>query len=598
MQDLASRNELPETLYRSSTISFQAALELLDAGHLSGLPAQSANGPCIVNPSITLSGRLFLNAQRKEQHPPRQGVGEAQAFELCALSRQPSVFDTAPETGSTDVLDGMVLAKKRQSQMSRSLNTAVMVVSSLLPLSCVTQRSVSGLVIHDVTVVSPERTAPLEHASVRIVDGRIAEVSGRRLRGEEEIDGAGRYLIPGLIDSHVHLAVAPMGFPAGMTAEQGTAHPDLVAAALAQEPRSYLFFGFTTLVDLIGTAERTARWNALPVRPDAYFCGTAVLYQGNTYRTDAPGFSYQPSAPKQYTMEEAVAGIAADGAICVKTLRQESETTPVEQGRALVAAAHKAGLPLLIHANAKAPQAYALAIGADVIVHGMWNGHTGTALQDDAREILAGIVRDHIGYQPTMQVLMGELELFHEDYLARPELADVYPSALIEWYAREQNAATTFAGRIRGGKSDPDLDASYERTIGLVSQATAFLAQADAHLLFGSDTPSWTTYANPAGLNGRLEMNHWIAAGVSNEKLFRALTIDNARMFHLDREIGTIEPGKRANLLLLDANPLASVTAYDTIRTVFLRGRPIARETLSASNVSEVQRQTVPPVRE
>lgn len=72
--DLASRNEFPETLYRSSTISFQAAWELLEAGHLSGLPAQSANGPCIVNPSITLSGRLFLNAQRQEQPPPRQGV--------------------------------------------------------------------------------------------------------------------------------------------------------------------------------------------------------------------------------------------------------------------------------------------------------------------------------------------------------------------------------------------------------------------------------------------------------------------------------------------------------------------------------------------
>jgi imidazolonepropionase-like amidohydrolase len=79
-------------------------------------------------------------------------------------------------------------------------------------------------------------------------------------------------------------------------------------------------------------------------------------------------------------------------------------------------------------------------------------------------------------------------------------------------------------------------------------------------------------------------MSNWIAAGVSNEKLFRALTIDNARMLRLDDKIGTVEPGKTANLLLLRSNPLESVTAFDTIETVFLHGRPIARNELSARN--------------
>ena len=42
-------------------------------------------------------------------------------------------------------------------------------------------------------------------------------------------------------------------------------------------------------------------------------------------------------------------------------------------------------------------------------------------------------------------------------------------------------------------------------------------------------------------------MDNWIAAGVSEAKLFRAMTIDNARVMRLDDEIGTIEPGKKAN---------------------------------------------------
>jgi imidazolonepropionase-like amidohydrolase len=65
-------------------------------------------------------------------------------------------------------------------------------------------------------------------------------------------------------------------------------------------------------------------------------------------------------------------------------------------------------------------------------------------------------------------------------------------------------------------------------------------------------------------------------------KLFHALTIDNARMLRLQHEIGTIEPGKTANLLLLRADPLQNVGAYDTIETVLLHGRPIARAALSA----------------
>ena len=64
--------------------------------------------------------------------------------------------------------------------------------------------------------------------------------------------------------------------------------------------------------------------------------------------------------------------------------------------------------------------------------------------------------------------------------------------------------------------------------------------------------------------------------------LLQSLTIDNARAFGLDREIGSVETGKRAHLLLLGANPLASVAAYDQIEFVIYAGRPLARATLSA----------------
>lgn len=62
--------------------------------------------------------------------------------------------------------------------------------------------------------------------------------------------------------------------------------------------------------------------------------------------------------------------------------------------------------------------------------------------------------------------------------------------------------------------------------------------------------------------------------------LLRAATIDNAKAFGLSRELGSIEVGKRADLLLLALNPLETVSAYDSIQMVFLNGKAIAREAL------------------
>ena len=72
-------------------------------------------------------------------------------------------------------------------------------------------------------------------------------------------------------------------------------------------------------------------------------------------------------------------------------------------------------------------------------------------------------------------------------------------------------------------------------------------------------------------------------AGVTPKQLFKAFTIENARIMRLEREIGGIEKGKRAHLLLLRANPLGNIEAYDTIETVFLAGTPIPREMLAVS---------------
>jgi imidazolonepropionase-like amidohydrolase len=443
-------------------------------------------------------------------------------------------------------------------------------------------------VISDVTVISPERAAPLEHAHVRIHDGRITEVSERPIAGGHTINGTGRYLIPGLIDTHVHLAIPP-GFPASMTAADAARHPDIVAEALAQDPRSYLYHGFTTVLDLVGSGDRIARWNALRLRPDAYFCGAAVIMNQQLRHVRFPYFSYAESgaaftaalaSTAKETPESVVGRIADDGAACVKTMYDSfARLTPsVEELEALVSAAHTRDLPVFIHANRREGQASAVAAGVDVIAHGMWrNQNEAPELDEEARGILSDVASNRVGYQPTTQVIVGELDAIDEAYLKRPSLADVIPARLNAWYA-----STQYENPVRTRNSSRGAETRLRGTIRRAAEVTRFLAERDAHLLFGSDTPSAQLHTNPAGLNGRAEMDNWIAAGVSEAKLLRAMTIDNARILRLDDEIGTIAPGKKAHLLLLGADPLESVTAYDSIETVFLHGRPIARDTLSA----------------
>jgi imidazolonepropionase-like amidohydrolase len=100
--------------------------------------------------------------------------------------------------------------------------------------------------ITDVTIISPERLDHLERGSVLIEGGRIARVDrgglarapARVPAGATVISGHGQFLIPGLIDSHVHLASIP-----GMDFGQEGANAEMVKAYLVQLPRSYLYFG-------------------------------------------------------------------------------------------------------------------------------------------------------------------------------------------------------------------------------------------------------------------------------------------------------------------------------------------------------------------
>ena len=110
------------------------------------------------------------------------------------------------------------------------------------------------------------------------------------------------------------------------------------------------------------------------------------------------------------------------------------------------------------------------------------------------------------------------------------------------------------------------------------------MVERGANLLFASDTAvggfGWGT---PAGLAGFWELQAWAKAGVPLVDLFKAVTINNALALGLADEVGTIEPGKRADTLILRNNPLDRIDAYDSIELVVIGGEVIERSSLSAN---------------
>jgi len=466
--------------------------------------------------------------------------------------------------------------------------------------------------ITDVTIISPENLDQIEKGNVLIEDGRIVSVernqAAKAATGSTVVSGTGQFLIPGLIDSHVHLASVP-----GMTLDSPEAQSKMIRDYFKQLPRSYLYYGYTTVVDLAVVDHKILEdFSQAPLHPDLYHCGESMpLANGYPMSflppaarfTIFPNFIYDPrqasSIPSEYKPEDHtpaadVARVKASGGICVKTYFEHGfardRNLPVMSPDVFAdirKAATQDGLVLMIHANSFDAQKFAAEGNADVIAHGMWNWgdlEKKTELPLEIRNLLDQIVEKKIGYQPTIQVLRGLTAYFDPKYLKIKSIPKVIPEEMLDWF--NSRDGKWFKKELNDDDA-PDaavLDGIDRGPLRRVRQVVAYLASKDAGFLFGTDTPSSPTYGNLPGLNGYQEMQELQKAGLSLRQIFKAATISNARRFKLDSQLGTIEPGKTANLVLLNKSPLETVDAYDSITTVWIHGKPVPRDSLAAAS--------------
>ena len=370
------------------------------------------------------------------------------------------------------------------------------------------------------------------------------------------IQGQGRYLMPGLIDAHVHLEYF-------------------------EDPAVLLRFaayGVTTVRNMDGR----------PYILDWKRKVASGELSGVSIHTAGPILDGDPPVRDDNTVvrnaDEARAAVAAQAAAGYDFIKVYTNLSP-EAWAAVLAAARQHGLPVAGHVPRGVRLEQALAAGQtiehldgyddlieadDSLFRDRWHWSKlylampvdPEKVRDAARRTAAAGVWN----VPTLvqKEKVAPLQVM-VTWLERPEVKDLGEEARTAWDPR------TWDPRRRRlvEEADPEdfrlLAEGRRHRLQLVSA----LHEAGAGLLAGTDTPN--PFVVP-GYSLHEELQLFVEAGLSPAAALAAATRDAARFLGESDEIGTIEPGKRADLLLLEGNPLDDLASLERRTGVLLRG--------------------------
>jgi imidazolonepropionase-like amidohydrolase len=394
------------------------------------------------------------------------------------------------------------------------------------------------------------------------------------------LDVRGKWLMPGLIDMHVHFSQTGWADARPDALDVRARHPfEKVHARLRERPepffRSWLCSGVTAMFDVGGMSWTTA----LPDRAASDARAPVVRAAGPLLSTVSHEILNLP-ADKQlvHISDEASARagvryLAAIGADAVKVWFIRVEDAAVAAVMAAGDEAKKAGLPLVAHATSLDTAKIALRAGATLLVHGVDDADV-----DD--EFIALAKGNGASYTPTLTVRDGYVRLNESAVSGTPPPVDD-PNGCVD------------PGTLERVRSTAGVDAGAERKQrlpGYKARAEKGLAQSMKNVLAvhmaGIPIVMGTDAGNPLTLHGPsvyAELEAMQASGLTPMEVIVASTGAAARALPRGESLGTIEKGKVADILVLSADPVADIANVRRLEHVVRAGATRSVAELSAA---------------
>jgi imidazolonepropionase-like amidohydrolase len=414
------------------------------------------------------------------------------------------------------------------------------------------------LVLRNFTLIDGRGGAPAANSALIATDGRITWVGpAAELKvppGAAAQDLAGKFVMPGLINLHGHVAESdgvvqdPVKF---------FTRPEVEA-----DLRLYARYGVTSVASL-GTDQplvytiRSEQRRGRPTMARIFTAGRGFTVKDGfpTNVGNVPGVPYEPTQPSEATAQ--VNELAAHRPDVVKIWVDDRfgdfKKTPIEISRPIIQTAHKHNLKVVAHVFYLDDAKQLAAAGLDALVH---------SVRDKAvdAELIQLMKKNGTWLVPT---LFREAATFA---FAEPDkfLNDPFFTRGVSPRMQAVLKSPQYQKALTSDKYFPN----YPRYLQTAKENLKRLADAGVQLGFGSDTGVLTRFE---GFGEHWEMELMVEAGLTPMQVVTAATRNSAE-FLGQKDLGTLERGKWADMLILEANPLADIRNTRKIYAVYVAG--------------------------
>ncbi len=403
-----------------------------------------------------------------------------------------------------------------------------------------------GATLIDGTGAPPVPNSLLVVSGGRIVFAGVAtpEALGALPAGCKLVAAEGRWILPGLIDAHVH-------------------------AESEEDLKTMLAWGVTSvrlMAEDVAAAEGLARASGARADiPEVFPAAPIFTTQGGWWDEGHPpdaSLSRRPGTPEE--ARASVRKAKALGSSEIKLMLDDmawcrapklpfAKVSPAVAA-ALIGEARGLGLRATVHAPNLADAKAAIAAGATGLAHGV--------LDTVDRATIAAMKSRPVFYIPTMDVFefLADTRAFVAEVLSDPAAERRLPAATVAEYRSD-----AYAARYRG--RFPNFE-DVRRRLPVLRENLRRLHAAGVPVALGTDM-----WAFP-GLGVSIEMDLYAKAGLAPLEAIRAGTQTAARSLGIERDRGTLESGKRADLLVLSADPARDPKNVRRILAVYKNGQP------------------------